>query len=324
MLLDVLTQVSADTGIHPVQKRTTLIELLNKAGLELQKELDSNAAYRECTLVVSPDKVVSLPPFIGILKGVRMHSTELPVDIHSMSSPRYVTNTLGYQYKNWRDVGSSPVAQLPQNTGPITLQVSDLETPPVVITVAGETANSAALAELIILDATVKSSINLFTQNLTGISCRTRVRTFDITVKDSDGNEIAKLYNNQPKTRYKLIDVSKVFWPYDTTIGESLIDILFKPPYRFLDNDTDSFPAGDEYDEPWYNMCMYFHFLPIENRTAQAMMHRANALDFCKSAKENEEGAILKKMSFGRNKFYDHFGRRVPTNWNQSLDYYNK
>lgn len=324
MLFDVLTQISADTGLHATQKRTTIIELLNKASRELHKQLECNRIYRECTLVVAPDKVVSLPPFVGEPKGVRMHSTELPVDVHALSSPRYVVNTLGYQYKNWRDVGISPVHTLPANIGPLTIETPDVKDPADIVTITGETNNAANAYEDVSVDAASVASTMLFTENIKALSSKSRTRTCNITIKDADGNEIAILYNDQPKTRYKIIDVSKVFWPVDTAASESLMDVLYKLPFTLLVNDNDSFFAGDDFDESWYEMTMYFFFLPIADKLNQAMTHRAAALDFLKSAKEGAEGHIVKKLSFGRNKYYDHFGRRVPTNFNQSLDYYNK
>jgi hypothetical protein len=306
MLLDVLTRVAADTGYEPTQQRQALLNLLNTGASELYNMLECNKIYRETTLVVPPDSVVALPSFVGELRGMRMHTNELPFDLAALSKPRYVDTSLSFKFKNWRDKGESPVCALPENIGQLTFIVPDVEQTPVTLLIQGQTNKAARLQEEVLIDAEQTTTLNMFGPNIYKIACASK-RTCDITVEDSDGNTIAVLYNTDAKTRYKLVDVSQVFWTLDTSDGGSLIDVLYKIPYYRLTDDSDSFFAGDDFDNAWYSMCMHFFLRPMQGRQEEAQQAKADAVTFANTAKDSGEQQIIKKASYGRNKFYGIF-----------------
>lgn len=320
MLTDVLKQLAADTGLHPEQQRADLIEILNKGAKELYQQLECNMINREVTLVVPRNKVVALPQQVGELRGTRVSICEVPFNQYPMSQPRYVTNTLGYQYDNWRDLGNSPFHTTPTIVGTLTVEPLGIEAEPVTVAIVGESNLAAQVSEDLLMDQT-RSTTNLFTPNIKSIGCTERSRVFDMLIKDESGIEIARLLNNQRSTRYKLVDVSKLFWGPDTAADETLVDILYKLPFSTLYNSDDGFAGGDDYDEPWYCMCMYMYLKPLENKQAQALQYRADVLDFCKAAKESSESYQLKKLSFGRNKYYDHFGTKFAYDWPVTFPY---
>jgi len=305
MLLNVLTDLSADTGLDIVQKRPLLLRILNRAAKEMHKELECNKVYREATLAVPPDKIVSLPSFIGELRGMRMHTNELPFNLDAMTMPRYKNTTLQHKFKNWRDLGEAATYVYPEQ-GKLTLTCPSVETTSAEVVIKGQTANANSIEETVIMSATSKETVALFGPRIDSIFCSTE-RLADITIKDYLGTEIATLYNNFQTTRYKIVDVSQVFWTLDTTDGQSLIDVLYKVPAHSLLNDGDSFYAGDDYDEAWYNMSMFFFLKPLQNRQSDAQAHRAVCMNFLTSAKESSEQGIMKRLIYGRNKFYGLF-----------------
>lgn len=307
MLIDVLNRVAADTGLHPVDKRATLLKLLDKSAKEMHKQLECSKIYREVTLVVMPDSVVSLPSFVGECKGMRIHTNEIPFDLANIGNPRYTNTTLQNWYKNWRDLGESPVHTVLSAIGQLTIETPIVEDVPVTLIINGNTNNAERIEEKIILDDTSKETTELFGPKLFTIGCVSNIRTSDIVIKDVNGIEIAKLNNNQNECRYKIMDVSKVFWPSDTSAGESLIDVLYKVPATTLSQDSDIFYAGSDYDDAWYNFACYFYFKPIQNRKDDAAAFHADAVAFMQAAKESGEGSQLKKLAFGRNKFYGLF-----------------
>jgi hypothetical protein len=301
MLIDVLNRVAGDSGLDAVQQRTKLLKLLNNAQREIRNELDSNALLREVSVVVMPNNIVALPPMIGDIKGIRQHNTELLVPLQSQV-PRYSENTLAYKWRNWRDLGESPYHTTPANIDVITFETSVLED--AIVVVNGKTNVAANAVESVTLDASPKSTTGLFDPAIVSISS-VSARTVDITVKDGTDTEIAVLYNNESKTRYKLIDVSELPWPIDTDAGEALIDVLYTLPYKELINDTDVFPAGDIYDEAWYCRAMSLYYRPLANRGNDAANFRALSLVALKNIKDVQERGIEKHVTFGRNKFYD-------------------
>ena len=307
MLLDVLTRFCADSGLHITQKRVMAIQILNQSAKEMHRELECSKLLREVTLAVQPDQVVALPSFIGELRGLRMHTNELPFDVNSIGSPRFTSNTLAFKFKNWRDLGEGATASLPANVGHLTLTTNQVETTPVVVKICGQTDKSIQTEESVTISAVSNITASLFGPQIYTISCSTLPRTSDITILDDAGNVLAVLYNNALKTRYKIVDVSQVFWTLDTAAGESLIDVLYKVPATNLVNDSDSFYAGDDYDDAWYNMAMFMFLKPLQNRLQDATTHRQVCMDFIQSAKESGESGIVKKITFGRNRFYGLF-----------------
>jgi len=306
MLTEVLTRIAADTGFDPVQQRSALINLLNQGARELYNMLECNALYREVTLVVPPDSVIALPSFVGQLRGMRMHTNELPFDLASIGQPRYTATTLQFKFKNWRDLGISAILTYPTTVGPLTINCPLVEQSPVEIKISGQTNIAQRLEETILIDENTVTTINLFGPEIYGITCVSD-RTADITISDANGTLLAILYNNDLKTRYKKVDVSQIFWTLDTQEGQSLIDVCYKVPISRLTEDSDAFYAGDDYDNAWYSMCMHLFLTPLQGRGDEALAAKAAAIQACTAAKEGSEQEIIKKLFFGRNKFFGIF-----------------
>lgn len=306
MLIDVLTRVAADTGIDAVQQRSLLLRHIQNAASEMHKQLECTKILREVSLIVPKDAVVALPYFVGELRGMRMHTNDIPFNLHPIGNPRYTNDTWQYKFKNWRDLGESAIKLSLNSVSPLTLIVNAIEDPVVEILIAGQTANSERIEEVIELDATSKTTTNSFGLGIFAIACNT-TRTYNVIIHDSDGNEIAILYNNQRKTRYKLVDVSKMFWSLDTIDGQTVIDVLYKEPLPLYANDTDVFPAGDDYDDAWYFMAMHFFFKPLPDKQEQAGSFRSQSEAAMITAESGDKEGQLKKMTFGRNKYYGHF-----------------
>lgn len=302
MLIDVLTQVAADTGYQPTQQRPALINLLNFAAREMYDSLECNHIYREVTLVVPRNKVVSLPSVIGDLRGMRAHTGDYPFPLQSMSAPRYVDERWDYRIRNWRELGHSPVHTFIASIGALTIEAPVI-TDGATLLIAGQTNNAERIEEQVILDASPKTTVNQFGPAIYMLAC-IKARTCDVTIKDVDGNEIAVLYNTENETNYRLVDVSEVFWSIDTASDETLVDVCYKHPLWKMTKDTDTFPAGSRYDNAWYHLCMHKYYSPMENRRADASEERAMYVASMIEAKGGAEQNIEKRISFGPNKYY--------------------
>lgn len=315
MLIDVLERVAVDTGLHATQQRAQLERILNIAAREIYQELECDRIYREVSCLVGTNKIVALPPQIGELRGLRQHSTELLTTVDALS-PRYVNNTQGYKLNNWRDLGESPVHTLPTNVDAIRLYSPVLENATIVIT--GSTATAAFIAESVLVNVNPQFTTNLFAtiKSITSFS----TRTVDIIIKDTEEIEIAVLYCNQKSTRYKMVDVSELFFGVDSSDGETLMDVLYKEPLTKLSADTDSFPAGDVYDEAWYARAMSIHYAPIPNRLNDSNRFRMSSLMLLRNIKNGVEFGAIKKLEFGDNKYinavrYPNHGYRWDGQW---------
>lgn len=303
MLIDVLIRFCAESGVDINGQRPLALMYLNNAASEIYKQLECNKIYREISLLVPPDKIVSMPGFIGELKGLRMHTEQMPFDLHSMTQPRYVNNTYQYKFKNWRDVGESPIKLSLNSVAPLTITSQAIEAVPVTLKISGQTNLAETIEESIVLSASPVNTVNNFGPNIWKIACLA-TRTGNITITDAAGNEVAVLYNNQSATRYKIVDVSKLFWTFDTT-DSSIIDVLYKEPLRKLSNDIDSFPAGDDYDDAWFYTAMYLFYKPQQDKQNESSSFKAQSEAAMVSVKSTTEDIQVKKISFGPNKYYD-------------------
>lgn len=305
MLYDVLTRVASDTGLLPNDNRTRLVDLLNRSAKEIYNRLECNKIYFERTVLVPRNKIITLPSYVGELQGMRTSISEMPFDLYGFSTPRYVKKTWEHMWTNWRDMGESPIMQLPSLVGPLTFS-SNIETPPITITVAGQTDKATRIEERILLNLDVKQSTNLFGPQIYSISCLSPNRTSDITISDANGVILAVLSNCDNKTRFKMIDVSQFGWPQDSGDGTStFVDILYKVPLRRLTQDSDAFPAGDDYDNAWYYGAMWQYYLNSQNKAADATASMAQMLVSLNATKDGSEQQIMEKLQFGRNKYID-------------------
>ena len=313
MFYDILTRMASDTGLDAVQQRSTIARYINGAKKEIHQRLECNKMYREITFVVPANKVVSLPFYVGELRGVKQHDSELITKVTTMSVPRFTKSTKEYIVNKWTELGDSPVHTNLTSVGPLTFVSSNIDN--VTIAINGETDSAQVLEEKLLLDATEVTSVNLFGPTINAIACFSE-RTGDIIVKDSDDNEIAILYNQQNKTRYKLIDVSQCGFSQNISDSSStLMDVLYKFPYSDFKNDTDSFVSSDDYDDVLYHYSMYLYYLPMQGKENDAAASIKQAFTSLTSVKVDEESIIDKKLNFGRNRFYG-LADRFVNNYN--------
>lgn len=304
MLLDVISAISEETGLDVVQQRETLVNLYNRAAKWVYDRLECNHVYWEVTLSVPPNKIVSLPPYIGELRGMRASITEMVFNAKTMGSPRYVRKDWSYRWRNWRDLGTNAVMQLPSVIGPLAITTAVVEDDPVEVVINGQTNLALRIEEKVTLNEQVKRTTKLFGPQIYSIACFSQNRTSDISISDDNGTLLAVLYNMDNSTRYKVVDVSEAPWSFDTADGNSLIDVMYKVLLRRFSKDTDCFPAASNYDEALYWISMWMYYKTMTEKPAEFESFMPNGLMSLKAAKESSESSLDKRLSFGRNKYY--------------------
>lgn len=311
MYIDVVQRLATSTGLDVVRQRLTLQNLLNNGAKELYNRLQCNKIHWENTLRVPNNKIVSLPNYLGEIKGIRSSISGVLIDLQGMSQPRYTSATWKYRWKNWRDLGESAVMQLPSAVAPLSITAT-VQSPPITVLVSAQTQNAFRIEEEVLMDAPVKQTVNMFGPEIYTIACM-QDRNCDITISDVNGLVLAQLPNTDRKTRYKMIDVSQFPSLMDVSSSDgssSLIDVLYKVPLRRLTKDSDCFPAGDDYDNAWYYFSLWLYYLPIQNKANEAGEAFSAALMATQAVKDDTESSIEKKLTFGKNKFFDLFKGR--------------
>jgi hypothetical protein len=323
MYYDVAQRLAVSAGLDLVRQKNTINLLLNNGAKELYDRLECNKLLWENTLRVPVNKVVSLPNYLGELRGIRSSISGVLIDIQGMSQPRYTSNTWKYRWKNWRDLGESAVQQLPSLVGPLTV-TSIVQNPPITLLISAQTNSAFRIEERLLLDAEIKQTTNLFGPQIYQIACMSN-RDCDITISDANGIILAVLPNTDRKTRYKMVDVSQfpgLLDVSDSTGNTSLIDVLYKVPLRKLTEDSDSFPSGDAYDNAWYYFALWLYYLPMQNKAKETGEAFAAALVAAQSVKDGTEKSIDKRINFGRNKYFDMFKRRFFYGSSSNPNYY--
>lgn len=315
MLIKILERLAKDTGFDLVTQRASLVELAQNAAIELHKTLDCNRLDREVTLVVPVNKFVSLPSFVGDVKGIRQHNAELLVNYHGINQPRYTSYTWKYQYKNWRDMGESPVHTIPSSQHAVYFLAAGLESPLAEVTITGHSDISINTSETVVVSTTNGPfTVRLFGPEIYSIVSLSR-RTYDIQVfEDETDIELAVLYANEQSTSYKIIDVSQLYQPNDTVDASnnpaSLIDVGYKVRPTLLQNDADMFYTNNnDYDDAWFNKAMELFCRPLQGREADTAKYAAASLVTGKNDKSSTENSIEKKVVWGRNKYHGLFNR---------------
>ena len=161
MYIDVAQRLATSTGLDVVRQALTIQNLLNNGAKELYNRLQCNKIHWENTLRVPNNKIVSLPNYLGEVKGIRSSISGVSIDLHGMSQPRYTSATWKYRWKNWRDLGESAVMQLPSCVGPLSIS-STVQAAPVTIIISAQTQNAFRIEEKLLLDSFVKQTNNLF------------------------------------------------------------------------------------------------------------------------------------------------------------------
>lgn len=307
MLFDIIKRLAEDTGLHLEQDRLALVNIANRSAEMLYKRLECNAIMREVTVLVPTNLVISLPSFIGPLRGMRESQTDINFDLNTQSYPRFIKNDWQYKWKNWRELQGSAIGAGLNVIAPLTIEVSAVEATPVTIKISGKTNNAQRLEESILLNEVSATTTKSFGPHIDSIACFD-ARQYDITIKDDDGNEIAILYNNESKTHYKLIDVSEFHWSRDVSDGNTTVELLYKQPFYKFINDSDEF-AAQGYEDAIYFGAMSLWAAPQQGKEQLALMYGQQAMLEPQSDKSNEELHQNKKLQFGRNPFYNQIRR---------------
>lgn len=318
MLLDIVQTFCMNTGYDPNQL-APILNYINRGAKDLYNALEADALLRETVLVVPSGTQISLPPWIGELRGLREYGWSNTVPINEIGVPRFSSDTQKYRWRNWTLKGKEPLANAIINASVIILTSFAVEQIPAQVTISGRSANSQAISETVSLTSVVDGVVtatttNSFAQISSIIS--TSVRQYDIFVSDVSGNPLAKLYNNEQKTEYIICDVSQYYWLAQVGDGATtLMEVLYKTKFYKFANLTDEFPAAG-YDDAIAYKAIALWAINQEGREALALQMNEFAKGVIDSNVSNAEKGQVLKISFQKNSTYDlHAKFMTVLNW---------
>lgn len=308
MLYDIIKRLSEDTGVHLEQQRTDLVNLVHRAAEPLYRRLECNAIMREVTVLVPSNQVITVPSYIGPMRGLRESVIDNNFALNTMMAPRFVKNDWQYKWKNWRELPGSAIYTDLDVVAPLTITVSAVEGTGVTVHIIGQTNTGQRIEEEVVMDATSKTTTNSFGPNIFTIACFDE-RQYDISIQDDNDQVVAILYNNENKTHYRKFDVSEFNWSKDVSDGTTTVDLLYKHPYWKMLNDADEFPA-DGYEDAIYFAAMALWAVPQQGKESMAAAYMQQSLIEPIATKNSEEEKQVKKLQFERHPLYNQIRRR--------------
>lgn len=241
-LLELTQRLGRETGLQPaiaVQK-TVLVELINDAAQELYEQTDLPNSLMEQTVQASSEsnsQQVTLPGHIYEVRGIRDYTRAMT--IHDMR-PRYHNYPwpTGDMY-TFRLIGESPIGTSLDNETVLTMDpVAD----EVTVTLSGSTTEAAQISG----QFDKNGSGTAETINWTALQSITKdiYTTQDIILRNADDVEVSRILNYLMAARYLQIELLE---RPQTSLSPAILqpgrvlDILYKPHFRPLRLDTDTF-----------------------------------------------------------------------------------
>lgn len=309
MLLDIYNLFSIHTGMKydPTglnDQSGAMRNFINRAAKDLYNKIEADSLLKEIVLQVPIGMQVSLPPFIGELKGLREYGLGCTIPMNEIGTPRFSSDTQKFRWRNWTHKGVRPLQVDIQNASLLTLWVVGTETIPAQVTIVGRGANSNRITETVILSTTIVNTTNSFIA-IESIGS-TSVRNYDININaygtsptDLTGSSYAVLYNNEPFTSYNIVDVSKFCWSNLSAApgGISLVELLYKEKFYPFLNATDSFIAPGFDDAIGYEaIALWLSTQP--DRAGEVTGFRVQSVQCINNNITNNEDGMVRKLQF--------------------------
>lgn len=320
MLNDIITSFCLANGYNRTTQYNAITSYINRAAKDIYDQLEADSLMREVVLIVPRDQQVSMPPYIGELRGMREYNWQGLISLNEIGAPRYSSDTFKFKWRNWTYKGKRALAQSIINAGPMTLSAVGIETVPAQIIITGRTTNSHKVSETIVMSATSVNTVNSYLEiDLSGIACLTTPRTYDITISDINGNVMAVLNNNESVTDYVIVDVSAYPWQGLTGDGNSgYIEVLYKTKFYKLFNLTDEFSAPG-YDDAIAYRALFLWCQGKDGKENDALGYLRLCQQCMNAVINNDEKGQQMRITQGNNSTYNIF-RRLRNTWGRRYD----
>ena len=251
----ILAQAGNKMGLNPsiASQRAVLLRRLNEAARELYAQSDMAGSLMEMVFKVNGDQTITLPSYVGKVRGVREYASMQVWHINQMR-PRYNQFNWVDMWRNIRLKNKQALMATVTNTSVGVLTVTAVENPPIVVSLSGPTKGASLTHETVVMDAVVKQTTNAFTDYVNVI--KDRQNLCDVTLSDVDGKVLTIIPNNELEAKYQILDVSSCPWlSQNTSTLDNYLEILYKKTLPYLSEDGDEFPAFD-YDDAVVNKMM--------------------------------------------------------------------
>ena len=254
----ILELAGAKMGLNPSvdRDRKVLLRFLNEAARELYDQADMAGSLMEAAFKVNGDQTISLPYWVGKIRGIRELSSMQVWHLNQMR-PRYNQFNWTDMWRNWRQLGKRALQTSVTNQAQGVITVPAVENPPITVSLSGPVNGASLINEDVVMTSTTMQTQNTFLDYIA--IKKDRVNNYDVTLSDVDGKVLSVIPNCNLQAMYQVIDVSACPWlPQNTSPFDNYIEMLYKKVLNWLYDDDDEFPAFD-YDLVLVNKMMQLY-----------------------------------------------------------------
>jgi hypothetical protein len=201
-----LNQLAVRWGLNSASTtdQAVMLRFYNQAVKELNESTDTFGSLAEIAIPLEAPSKITFPQEVVSLRGVRWTGDKTPYSIYPVSS-KYCWTAWKNAWRAFVPVGYIPTLKSFDVTGQVTLRTLVADSSEVVI--VGSTTGSNRLAEVVVMDATTKTTVSAF--SAINSIVRKVIGTYDVTLYDSGSNKLAVLRNNAYHTKYYTVDISE-------------------------------------------------------------------------------------------------------------------
>lgn len=244
----ILKRAGAKMGLNPADpdQRQTLLYWVNEGAREVYDQADEVGTLMEQVFKVNGDQTVSMPWYVGPLRGAREYASMQAWHVNQMR-PRYNSFNWPDMWRNYRLRNKQALMATVSNQSVGVLTVPAVETPAVVVSLTGPTTVASSVTEIVTMDAVQKFTVNQFL-DYTNVT-KNVINGYDVMLSDVDGKLLTVIPNCMFQAQYQIVDVSSCPWlPQNTSTFDNYMEFLYKKVLPILYNDNDEFP-GIGYDD---------------------------------------------------------------------------
>ena len=308
-LLDIITELSEETGKDIVSGRDWLVRLANAGAKELYDSDDILGCEREKTFNVgSSDQQLTLPWYVQDIIAARNYDTREHITLNDMR-PRYASSSwtkpfLRYPYYTWRKKGEIALTKNLSQEAALTVTLPLAADEAFEVIIVGSNASKSKFSETLVFSVgdLTKTTTNFF-GDVTAIR-KNKTISANLTITDASGNTVSFVANCELAARHLIVQILE----RGEQMGQDvLVDVLYKQRFIPMHEDYDTFVAGDTYDKAIYWKSLEHYYSKLDGKEEKAAMCGAKASAVLANIIATFANNIEMKIEFGSNPTFNAF-----------------
>ena len=306
MLKDILDIVEENLGGYSGAEanRANLVRRINTTALLLHTKMDLVGSLDEEVIQVSTEtNLTALPPYMGKVRMLRLAALKEKVNIMDLAERYHTSGQTNVDALNFKMMRPRALSREIDNASRIIFSLSDEDSSEsITLYVTGKNDNSNRLKETIVLTASGKTSVNVYSEVFS--IKKSAPSTCDVIVKDVEGNVLALIPNDSLESLHQVLQIQETNTAFASNQAYYGVEILYKKAFVPMVEDTDSFLCGDIYD-PAIAWSYILEQHSINERADGMRVATVKLNEWTNAIASDNEKGLKKTFDKARNKYYN-------------------